>query len=268
MDGDCSTSHRAFARLVFRQQEPRTIFVGPAAPQVVKDAMRTQTWAKTSFDVRALIGKTQVVWVYDAVCKHSRMPCALKCYRKESQSQINYQQIEREMNVQALLDHPSILKVYGAFEDETFIYMVQQLAMNGDVYKTYLSRRVQLNEQELVKKIIAPLLQAVQHAHSRGVIHRDIKPENIFLSDSHQVLLGDWGLGIDNMQERPVSRVGTLDYMAPEVLRAPSIQPGVNFREHGCVDHGGSYDYSVCFRSPSTRLNHRLYPIPVEFALQ
>lgn len=157
-----------------------------------------------------------------------------------------YRQIEREMNVQALLDHPSILKVYGAFEDETFIYMVQQLALNGDVYKTYLSQRVQLNEQELVVKIIAPLLQAVEHAHSRGVIHRDIKPENIFLSDSNHVLLGDWGLAIDNVQERPVSRVGTLDYMAPEVLRAPSIQPGVNFRENGCVNQSGSYDYSVC----------------------
>lgn len=151
------------------------------------------------------------------------------------------------MNVQALMDHPRILKVFGAFEDETFIYMVQQLAPNGDVYKTYLSQRVRLNEQELVVKIIAPLLRAVGHAHSRGVIHRDIKPENIFLSDANEVLLGDWGLGIDNVQERPVSRVGTLDYMAPEVLRAPSIQPGVNFRENGCMEQRGSYDYSVCF---------------------
>lgn len=161
---------------------------------------------------------------------------------------LSCRQIEREMNVQALLDHPSILKVYGAFEDESFIYMVQQLALNGDVYKTYLSQRKQLNEHDLVAKIIAPLLRAVEHAHSRGVIHRDIKPENIFLSEGDQVLLGDWGLSIDNVQERPVSRVGTLDYMAPEVLRAPSIQPGVNFRQNGCMDQDGSYEYSVCIR--------------------
>ena len=50
-----------------------------------------RTWDKTSFDVKALIGKTQVVWVYDAVCKHSGVVCALKCYRKETQSRINYQ---------------------------------------------------------------------------------------------------------------------------------------------------------------------------------
>jgi aurora kinase, other len=149
------------------------------------------------------------------------------------------------MNVQSLLDHPNILKIYGAFEDDAFIYMVQQLATKGDVYKAYLSQRVRFNERDLVKTIIAPLLRAINHAHKRGVIHRDIKPENVFLSDQHDVLLGDWGLGIDNVQERPVSRVGTLDYMAPEVLRAPSVPPGVNFRVPPYVDTPGSYDYTV-----------------------
>lgn len=149
------------------------------------------------------------------------------------------------MNVQALLDHHNVLKVYGAFEDSTFIYMVQQLARKGDVYKTYLQNRTKLSEANLASRIIAPLLRALDHAHTRGVIHRDIKPENVFLSETEEVLLGDWGLGIDNVQERPVSRVGTLDYMAPEVLRAPSIPPGQNFRAYS--KEPGSYEYTVCY---------------------
>lgn len=237
-------SHREVARLVYRQSEPRTIFVSPAAPCEIKAALTSsRTWDKTKFDVKALIGKTQVVWVYDAVCKLSGVVCALKCYRKETQSRINYQQIEREMNVQALLNHHNVLKMYGAFEDATFIYLVQQLARKGDVYKTYLQHRIQLSERDIVVRIIGPLLRALDHAHSRGVIHRDIKPENVFLSESEEVLLGDWGLGIDNVQERPVSRVGTLDYMAPEVLRAPSIPPGQNFRAYS--KELGSYDSTV-----------------------
>lgn len=147
------------------------------------------------------------------------------------------------MNVQALLNHHNVLKMYGAFEDATFIYLVQQLARKGDVYKTYLQHRIQLSESDIVVRIIEPLLRALDHAHSRGVIHRDIKPENVFLSESEEVLLGDWGLGIDNVQERPVSRVGTLDYMAPEVLRAPSIPPGQNFRAYS--KEPGSYDSTV-----------------------
>jgi aurora kinase, other len=148
------------------------------------------------------------------------------------------------MNVQALLDHHNVLKVYGGFEDSTFIYIVQQLARKGDVYKTYLQQLARLSERDIVVRIIAPLLRALDHAHNRGVIHRDIKPENVFLSESEEVLLGDWGLGIDNVQERPVSCVGTLDYMAPEVLRAPSIPPGKNFRAYS--KEPGSYDDTVC----------------------
>lgn len=49
-------------------------------------------------------------------------------------------------------------------------------------------------------------------------MHRDIKPENIMVKgvDSPGIMLGDFGLAIDTTQEPPMSRVGTLDYMAPE----------------------------------------------------
>jgi hypothetical protein len=77
--------------LYYRQAEAQTIFVSPAAPPRIKESLVGKSWDKTSFDVKALIGKTQVVWVYDAVCKFSGMVCALKCYRKETQSLINYQ---------------------------------------------------------------------------------------------------------------------------------------------------------------------------------
>ena len=65
--------------------------------------------------------------------------------------------------------------------------------------------------------MIAPLLQTLEVVHQRGVIHRDIKPENLFLTAEGMVRLGDWGLAINQLQEKAYSRVGTLDYMAPEV---------------------------------------------------
>ena len=51
----------------------------------------------------------------------------------------------------------------------------------------------------------------------QGIIHRDLKPENILLTKHKQIKLADFGLSIDATQERPVTRAGTLDYMAPEV---------------------------------------------------
>lgn len=55
--------------------------------------------------------------------------------------------------------------------------------------------------------------------HVQGVIHRDIKPENILLTQHKHIRLADFGLSIDATLERPVTRAGTLDYMAPEVRK-------------------------------------------------
>ena len=51
----------------------------------------------------------------------------------------------------------------------------------------------------------------------QGIMHRDIKPENLLLSEEYEVKLADFGLAINTDAQAPISRVGTLDYMAPEV---------------------------------------------------
>lgn len=59
----------------------------------------------------------------------------------------------------------------------------------------------------------------------QGIIHRDIKPENILLMSDHSIKLADFGLSIDATSERPVTRAGTLDYMAPEVTAQVPVLP-------------------------------------------
>ena len=79
-----------------------------------------------------------------------------------------------------------------------------------------------LNHLSGLPQVVIPLLQTLQAAHQQGVIHRDIKPENIFLTEAGTLRLGDWGLAINQLQEKAYSRVGTLDYMAPEVAPTSS----------------------------------------------
>lgn len=80
------------ARAACRSATPRMLFLNEQGPGELRAAVAAAGgWTKAAFDVKSLIGKTQVVWVYQATCKLSGWSVALKCYRKDQQSQINHQ---------------------------------------------------------------------------------------------------------------------------------------------------------------------------------
>ncbi len=84
-----------------------------------------------------------------------------------------------------------------------------------------LTARAAAARRRAVRDVIYPMLSALAYMHSENIVHRDVKPENTLVSDSGAALLADFGLSIDCGRERPSTRLGTLDYMAPEVLRCP-----------------------------------------------
>ncbi len=68
-------------------------------------------------------------------------------------------------------------------------------------------------------QIFRPLLAALSFIHARGLIHRDIKPENILLGENYNIKLSDFGLSINQYHEVANTRLGTLNYIAPEILK-------------------------------------------------
>ena len=95
---------------------------------------------------------------------------------------------------------------------------LQEYAQGGDLFDVSQRYPRRLVPELITRQIVFQVVAGVAHCHRCGVIHRDVKPENIVITVQGVVKLCDFGLSIDCAEERPISRLGTLEFMAPELV--------------------------------------------------
>lgn len=146
----------------------------------------------------------------------------------------------REAEAVARLNHPHLVALYEAGEDRSICYLASEYCPGPTLAQWLRARTAPVSYAEAVH-IVSALAEAVEHAHSRGVLHRDIKPSNVLLdegvacptSDARESKaessprrspkLTDFGMAKlleqdDGDRTRTGAVVGTLAYMAPEQL--------------------------------------------------
>lgn len=119
------------------------------------------------------------------------------------------------------MQHPNIIRMHEVCTSKERIYLVMDLATDGDLFAV-INQRGALPEWK-ARGYFKQLLNAVLFCHKRGVYHRDLKPENILLTDGFQTLkLADFGFAavVDKFSSvHPLLRTncGSPHYCAPEV---------------------------------------------------
>ncbi len=134
----------------------------------------------------------------------------------------------REARATARLDHPAIVRVYdvGRTEDGKPYIVMDHVA--GESLSARLDReRV---PPRRIAEIVAPIADALHHAHTRGLVHRDVKPANILLDENGQPRLTDFGLAHDAASRQQLTLtgdiLGTPAYMAPEQASGDRARQG------------------------------------------
>lgn len=156
--------------------------------------------------------------VNTAVHRKTGVTYVVKAYKRETLSVADEQKVLRELQINQKLDHDHVIKVHAYFEDDDNIYIVQELAQQGDLFD--VANKFPLNRmpEPIAAQVVLQVVLGVEYIHGLKILHRDLKPENIVMTEDNVVKLCDFGLAIDIDKEKAVTKLGTLQFMAPEIL--------------------------------------------------
>ncbi len=122
----------------------------------------------------------------------------------------------REARVAGMLNHPNIITVYDAGEQDGTAYIAMEY-IDGPDLGARMAKGPRYSPQEAVE-LVATLADALAFAHEHGVVHRDIKPANIMLPRDGPPKLADFGIAhtLDSTLTQEGTLIGTPSYMSPE----------------------------------------------------
>lgn len=166
-------------------------------------------------------GSSGSVWL----CRdeHTGMDAALKIVARDGRAPAR---AKREASIAMALKHPRCLRAYGVLEDERNVYIVYEYVAGRTLRE--LLRAGELTDRFAVEAA-AQVLEALAHAHARGIVHRDVKPANVLVAeDEGTIRLFDFGLAqsADSEALTAVGDIpGTLAYIAPERLHGATGSP-------------------------------------------
>ena len=151
--------------------------------------------------------------------KHERK-VALKVLKPELAAVVGAERFLAEIKTTAGLQHPHILPLHDSGEADGFLFYVMPF-VEGESLRERLDREKQLGVDDSLA-ITQKVANALDYAHTNGVVHRDIKPGNILLSAQGEPLVADFGIalavaqaGAGRITETGLS-LGTPHYMSPE----------------------------------------------------
>ena len=147
---------------------------------------------------------------------------ALKILHPELLVSVAADRFLREIKLCSRLNHPHIARLLDSGEQEWLVYYVMSYAEGPTLRERLDGGQFSIPE---TLRLAADLLDALDHAHSYGIIHRDVKPANVVMSSEGAILL-DFGIaraviasGTDQLTRSGIA-VGTSTYMSPEQITA------------------------------------------------
>jgi YVTN family beta-propeller protein len=193
------------------------------------------------FRIEGEIGRGGMGVVYRAAQVSLGRPVALKVISETLSDREDFRErFVRESRLAASLDHPNVIPVYAAGEQDGVLYIAMRFVDGTDLRGLLAAEGA--FEPSRAAGVVAQAASALDAAHERGLVHRDVKPANILVAargGGEHTYLTDFGLTKRTASDSGLTAagewVGTLDYVAPEQVRGEQVDGRADVYALGCV---------------------------------
>jgi serine/threonine protein kinase len=190
--------------------------------------------------IEAVAGRGGMGVIYRATDVRLGRPVAVKLIAADRAADDAFRErFERESRLTAAIDHPNVIPVYAAGEEDGVLYLVMRYVAGTDL-RALLEREGRL-APERAAGIVAQVAAGLDAAHAAGLAHRDVKPANVLIADGEHVYLSDFGIvrlvDADTRLTDSGEWVGTVDFMSPEHLEGRETDARSDVYALGCMLH-------------------------------
>ncbi len=181
------------------------------------------------YRIKSLIGSGGMANVYKAYDEESQRIVALKVLKDEHRGDMEFvRRFEREAQAVLMLSHENIVRSYDVGEDDGVSYIVLEY-VEGKTLKEIIKEEGPLSPKTAVN-YACQVLDALSHAHERGIIHRDVKPQNVIITPRGKAKLTDFGIARDAAATTRTfagtNVIGSVHYISPEQVRGDNATAG------------------------------------------
>lgn len=186
--------------------------------------------------LEAVLGEGAIGVVFQARDAAGKV-VALKVLKKLlSRNAVYVQRFLREVRVAQDVSNPHLVPIFETGEASGYLFLAVEYVDGGSL-EDVIGERGQLPLENVVR-LTAEIASGLQALHASGIVHRDVKPSNIMLRHERGAALTDFGLATGpayTVLTRTGQVMGTLDYIAPELIRGEQATASSDVYSLGCV---------------------------------
>jgi Nif-specific regulatory protein len=171
------------------------------------------------FQLRAILKQTAATCVYRVFDAADKRDEAIKILRHELNDEQEALRFRTEFSTLASIQHSGIIQVFDfGLLDDRLPYFTMEFFPGRRISEFFDGQN-----WSALYEVILQIASALHHIHHLGIIHLDLKPSNILVDDRGRAKIMDFGVAVESRQVLDRTIRGTLQYMAPEVLRQDRV---------------------------------------------